>query len=55
MFSYYWLFIIQCVLQNRKSMHVAGIPESHGDIAQVAASPGPLNGTQLKALIEFLF
>ena len=36
-------------------MHISRIPESDGNIAQVAASLGAFDGTLLKALIELLF
>ncbi len=36
-------------------MHISRIPESDGNIAQVAASLGALDGTPLEALVKLLF
>jgi hypothetical protein len=54
MFADHWFFVVQGVLQDGEGVHVTGIAERNGDIAQVAASLGALNGSPLEALIEGL-
>ena len=48
-FTDHWFFIVERVLQNGEGVHVADISQHDGDITQVAAAFGALNGSPLEA------
>ena len=54
MFADHRFFIVQGVLQNGECEHVTGVAERDGDVSQVAASLGALDGSPLEALIKGL-
>jgi len=53
-FADHGFLVVQRVLQNWKGAHIPDIAQCHGDVSQVAPSPGALDRSPLEALVKSL-